>query len=106
MNIFKEDFPLENIKVQYINVHTFQGGEVDVLPVQTNPLLLIPDREGDVELLLMLVTLMKMIVIRHDLPRGKVRWCLIVESNSLQHSIVLRISSSGFYSLIPSLALG
>ena len=47
MNILKEDFPLENIKVQYINVHTFEGGEVDVLPVQTNPLLLIPDDKGD-----------------------------------------------------------
>ena len=64
VNIFKE---------QLIDIHTFHWGEVDVLPVQANPLLLIPECEGDDD---GNGNVGDADEGHHcDLPQGKVGWC-------------------------------
>ena len=65
---FKEHFHLKTIHVQ-----TFHRRDVDVPPVQTNPLLLIPDNDnvdGDDN-----VDVGDADEDHHSLPWGKVRWC-------------------------------
>ena len=80
--------------VKNISILTFHGGDLDVLPVQTNSLLLISDDQddGDDKLSMMILV----ILINDDisdtdedhqnLPWGEFTWCehcVIMKSNTL-----------------------
>ena len=72
--------------VKNISILTFHGGDVDVLPVQTNSLLLISDDQDDGDDKLSMMISCDTDEDHQNLPWGEFTWCehcVLVKSDTL-----------------------